>query len=234
MSEKERSGSGSPIHRHRRENPELQPAEYDAPHGEQLEAHLKRYLGDAPSVFHEIVSEFVHIDVNIYPPTAGRDFTVLVSNGMSRLAMTVPEELPGRRWAELMVCLPPDWPLTDESVREERNYWPLRWLKILARLPHEYRTWLGPDHTIPNGDPARPFAENTAMCCWLLVPPVLVGKDFGKVALPGGETLYLYNLVPIHRPEMDFKLRHGAETLVRRLWDAGALGVIDAARKPVC
>jgi len=71
------------------------------------------------------------------------------------------------------------------------------------------------------------------MCCWLLVPPVIFGERFQKLALPRGETLYLYSLVPIHRSEMDFKLQHGAETLLERLWNADALGVIDAARKPV-
>lgn len=231
MNEKELSGSGSPIHRHRREDHTLQPVEYGSPHAERLEAHLRRFLGEAPSAWHEIVSEFVHIDVNVYPPTAGREFTVLVSNGMSRLPMTVPVELPSRRWAELMVCLPANWPLPSESSRDERSHWPLHWLKKLARLPHEYRTWLGPYHTVPNGDPARPFAENTAMCCSLLVPPVSLGKDFPKVDLAGGETLYLYNLVPIHRKEMDLKMKHGAEALMRRLWDAGALGVIDAGRR---
>jgi hypothetical protein len=233
MGEEERSPSGSPIHRHRRENPKFQPAERASPHGERLEAHLRKFLGEASDVFHEIVSEFVHIDVYVYPPAAGRDYVVLVSNGMSRLPMTVPPELPGRRWAELTVFLPPNWPLTEAAIRDERNYWPLRWLKTLARLPHEYRTWLGPYHTVPNGDPARPFAGNTELCCWLLVPPVLLGKGFPKVDLPGGEALYLYNLVPIHRSEMEFKLQHGADALVRRLWDANALAVIDTGRKPV-
>lgn len=233
MSEEERSPSGSPIHRHRRENPEFHPAEYGSPHGRRLEAHLARFLGEASSVWHERNSEFVHIDVNLYPPRAERDFNVLVSNGMSRLPMRVPKELPGRRWAELMVSLPPDWSLTDEDIKDGGNYWPLRWLKTLARLPHQYRTWLGPSHTIPNGDPPRPFAANTSLCCWLMVPPVLFGADFPKLALPGGETLYLYNLVPIHRSEMDIKLQHGADTLIERLWNARGLGVIDVARKPI-
>ncbi|HTS92008.1 MAG TPA: suppressor of fused domain protein [Stellaceae bacterium] len=233
MSKDERSPSGSPIHRHRRENPELQPAEFGSPHGKQLEAHLTRFLGEASSVWHEIVSEFVHIDVHLYPPRTGRDFLVLVSHGMSRLPMTVPKEIPERRWGELMVCLPPEWPLSDEDIREDRNYWPLRWIKTLAGLPHRYRTWLGPYHTIPNGDPPRAFAADTSLCCWLLVPPVILGEGFPKLALPGGETLYLYNLVPIHRSEMDFKLQHGSEKLVEQLWNARGLGVMDIARKPV-
>ncbi|HYC15159.1 MAG TPA: suppressor of fused domain protein [Stellaceae bacterium] len=234
MSNEERSPSGAPIHRHQLGNPEPQPAEHASPHGERLEAHLTRFLGEPSSVLHEIVSEVVHIDVNVYPPRGGRDFLVLVSHGMSRLPMAAPEGRSGYRWAELMLCLPPDWPIDDEAIKDDRNYWPLRWLRMLAGLPHRYQTWLSLGHTIPNRDPPRPFAANTSLCCWLLVPPALFGEDFPKVALPEGETLHLYNLVPIHRSEMEFKLQHGAEMLTERLWKAGGVGVMDVAREPAC
>ena len=36
-----------------------------------------------PSVFHELVSDIVHIDVNIIPPDNGRDYYVLWTSGMS-------------------------------------------------------------------------------------------------------------------------------------------------------
>lgn len=66
--------------------------------------------------------------------------------------MTVPDpEVP--RYAELVISLPPFWPLDEQSWRDERHYWPVRLLKTLGRLPHEYDTWLGVGHTIPNGDP---------------------------------------------------------------------------------
>lgn len=35
---------------------------------------------------------------------------------------------------ELMIDLPTDWPLEMESLRDERNFWPIRILKILARF----------------------------------------------------------------------------------------------------
>ena len=30
------------------------------------------------------------------------------------------------------------------------RFWPIQMLKFLARFPHEYKTWLGWGHTIPN------------------------------------------------------------------------------------
>jgi PAS domain-containing protein len=44
------------------------------------------------------------------------------------------------RLAELLVCLPADWPVTEEAFEDERNYWPVRWLKQVARFVHEYKT----------------------------------------------------------------------------------------------
>ena len=38
---------------------------------------------EKPSVFHELVSDIVHIDVNIIPSDNGRDYYVLWTSGMS-------------------------------------------------------------------------------------------------------------------------------------------------------
>jgi hypothetical protein len=230
----EPGAAGSPTWRHRRVTAELQPATYDWPHGRALAAHVRAHLGTAENVWHEIVSEFVHIDVHVHEPSESLPMRVLMTEGMSRRPMTVPQELPHMRWAELAMCLPPHWPLTQSDVGDERNYWPLRWLYKLARMPHEYRTWLSYGHTIPNGDPPRPFADNTELCCWLLTPPVPFGAGFGRVALENGEPLHIYAAIPIHRQEVDFKRKYGADALMRRLWDARALGALDISRRPVC
>jgi hypothetical protein len=97
MSGDERSPAGSPIQRHRRTSAELQPARGDWPHGDALRNHLRAHLGPAENVWHEIVSEFVHIDVHVHEPTPQWPALVLVTEGMSRLPMTVPKERSDRR-----------------------------------------------------------------------------------------------------------------------------------------
>ena len=37
--------------------------------------------------------------------------------------------------AELAIALPADWKLDQESMKDEKWYWPIRLLKSLARLP---------------------------------------------------------------------------------------------------
>lgn len=78
---------------------------------------------------------------------------------------TLPKGIKAHRYTELCIFLPANWPLEsepyqtiEETFKDENNYWPLRWLKKLARFPHEYNTWIGRGHTIPNGEAAEPFA----------------------------------------------------------------------------
>gem|GEM_PF-6439728 len=37
---------------------------------------------------------------------------------------------------------------------------------------------LGAGHTVPNGDPAEPYAANTQLCCALLAPPSIAPDGF--------------------------------------------------------
>lgn len=66
--------------------------------------------------------------------------------------MNVPDELAEYKLerAELAIALPPDWKLDEESMTDERWYWPVRLLKVLARLPITSNTWLGWGHTMDN------------------------------------------------------------------------------------
>ena len=62
----------------------------------------------------------------------------------------MPEELAEYKLerAELAIALPPDWKLDEESLKDERWYWPIGLLKVLARLPISNDTWLGFGHTM--------------------------------------------------------------------------------------
>lgn len=91
----------------------------------------------------------IHVDIFIVEPTAERNYYTLVTSGMGAHRMNVPKELAEYKLerAEIVVYLPADWNISDH---EEKNYWPLRWLKILARLPLEEDSWLGWGHSVPN------------------------------------------------------------------------------------
>lgn len=139
------SMSGAPIVKHDA------PTEWQPPQGEecieQISEHLEAYLGGIETVFHEVVSDTVHIDVHFVNPTEEFPFCRLVTSGMSDLPMTAPENADVPKYVELMITLPGTWKIDQTSFKNESWYWPVRLLKDLARLPHKYNTWLGWGHT---------------------------------------------------------------------------------------
>ncbi|GFN30315.1 suppressor of fused domain protein [Paenibacillus xylaniclasticus] len=113
-----------------------------------------------------------------------------------------------------MLCLPPDWSLSDEAFKQEENYWPIRSLKTLARLPHENNTWLTAAHTIPNDNPAEPFAKDTKLNGMIISVPSTIESinEFFTLCFSPDKTVRFYSLIPIYQEEMD----HKAETRRRQ------------------
>lgn len=56
---------------------------------EEIEAHIERHVGKISMVFHEVLSDIVHIDIHQIPPTDDRPYWTLVTSGMSDLPMSV-------------------------------------------------------------------------------------------------------------------------------------------------
>lgn len=102
-------------------------------------------------------------------------------------------------------------------MKDERWYWPVRLLKVLARLPIQSDTWLGWGHTMDN---QRPFAEDTKLCGAILAEPQNIRKEGFFCHLPGGEEINFYQVIPLHREELEYKLEHNAEALLEKLEEA--------------
>ena len=183
-----------------------------------VEGHIERYFGEVENVFHEIISPDIHVDICMVPPAEERDYYTLVTMGMGAHRMNVPEELAEYQLerAELAIALPPDWKLDQESMQDERWYWPIRLLKVLARLPIANDTWLGFGHTIDNKEN---FANGTKLCASLLTGPQ--DMDMGGVGevctLPGGEEVNFYQVIPLYREELEYKLAHDADSLIEQM-----------------
>lgn len=207
---------GSEVYEHVARDRDLELATGDADAIEAISNHIEQHIGPIESVFHELVSDLVHLDIHWIAPTPDRPWNVLFTTGMSERPMTVPKEAEASEYTELVMCLPGDWPLTQDAFKNENNYWPVRWLKQLARLPHEYETWLGFGHTIPNGDPPEPFADNTKCSGWILLPPPWFDDAMHHLSLEDGRVIEFISPIPLYREEMDLKLKKGAEALINR------------------
>jgi hypothetical protein len=233
--EQETSESGAPIYRY----DEQEERGFRMPEGEsaleEITDQVEKYFGPVTGVYHEIVSDLVHIDVLIVQPTEEHNFYTLVTSGMSDLPMTVPEGREEYRYAELFLMLPPDWPLGDKEVNQDnRYYWPIFWLKAIARFPHDYQTWIASGHTIPNGEEAAPLGDGTDLGCIMMIATATPHDDFGMLEVNDDKVINFYNLFPLYREEMDYKLKEGLETLADKMVEYDISEIIDPNRPNMC
>jgi hypothetical protein len=210
------------------------PAPGDGDLIDAVSEHIERYIGKIDLVYHEAISEMIHLDVHVVRPTDEHPYQTLITSGMSERPMNVPVGMEEWQYAELLICLPPDWPLDYEALKDDANYWPIFWLKTLARLPHNFNTWLAPSHTVPNGDPAEPFAGNTEFCCMLVDWPLLFDEGLVRLEISPAKTINFYSLVPLYREEMDHKLQHGLESLNEYLEATNVTELLDLHRQNTC
>jgi len=193
-----------------------EPEVYTEEEMEAVEGHIRQYFGEFENVFHGLVSPDIHVDICVVPPTEERDYYTLVTMGMGAHRMNVPEELAEYKLerAELVIALPKDWKLNQESMQDERWYWPIRLLKSLARLPINCDSWLGYGHTVENREP---FADNTKLCTATLIDPQGVEESSNVCALPGGDEVNFYQVIPLYEDELDYKLEHDADALLDKM-----------------
>lgn len=168
-------------------------------------------------VFHEMVSNLIHIDVHfIKQSEEDGNFNILYTTGMSAMPMTFPkgtkeETKRDLEYAELMMFIPKDWDLGKEfDITTDMPYerrWPIDLLKFLTKYPHEYKTYFTTCHTIPNGAEYEHFAENTNLSSVILVP---LKDNISRIKTKDGSIINMYNVLPLYKEECELKLEKGA------------------------
>ena len=192
------------------------PEVYTEEEMEAVEGHIQQYFGKFENVFHELSSPDIHVDICVVPPSKERNYYTLVTMGMGAHRMNVPEELAEYKLerAELAIALPGNWKLKHEDLKNERWYWPIRLLKTLARLPIASDTWLGFGHTMDNEED---FAKDTKLCAAILTGPQDTEDGSEVCILPSGEEVNFYQVIPLYRDELEYKMEHGADALLDKM-----------------
>ena len=192
------------------------PEVYTEEEMEAVEGHIQQYFGEFENVFHELSSPDIHVDICVVPPSEERNYYTLVTMGMGAHRMNVPEELAEYKLerAELAIALPGNWKLKHEDLKNERWYWPIRLLKTLARLPIASDTWLGFGHTMDNEED---FAKGTKLCAAILTGPQDTEDGSEVCILPSGEEVNFYQVIPLYREELEYKMEHDADALLDKM-----------------
>lgn len=98
----------------------LNPEIYSQREMKAVDKFIGKCFGKFPTVFHELVSPDIHVDICLIPPDKDRNFHTLVTMGMGAHKMNVPGELAEYKLerAELLITLPVDWqiPEKDEKI----------------------------------------------------------------------------------------------------------------------
>ena len=205
------------------------PEMYDEGQWDAVEEHIAAHFGDFPNVYHELVSPDIHVDICLIPPRRDHDYFTLVTMGMGAHEMDIPEEAEDpRRRAEVMINLPRDWKLDEESLQDSRWYWPIRMLKDVARLPVSTGCWLGWGHTVGMDEGER-YDESTDLCGCIMLNPGVFGEDSYVCDLPDGDGVEFFQVVPLYAEEIQYKIGNGAEALLD-ITNDDMLEVIDPQR----
>lgn len=230
------SPGGSNIYRYgaREDEDKLHLPDAERVYAQEVEEHFDAiFPGRETGVLHEIMSDFVHIDIHIMKPTAQEPFYVVYTTGMSDLPMTLPPQVKEDiSRAELYLLLPGGWKLDELGADPSpADYWPIGLLRFLARFPHEYKTWLAYGHTVPNGPDYEPFDDSVGF------GGVALGWGDGPLSrftARDGQEVLLYDVIPCYKEEIEYKLKYGMDKLDELLRGHGALGALDAKRPNLC
>ena len=230
---------GSPVYRYDElEEQGLRTPKESGVYAPEVEARFEElFPGRESRVLHEIVSDLVHIDVHVMWPTPEQNFFVLYTTGMSDLPMTPDREIPAEQrknleLAELYLFLPGDWPLEPENLPPENAYWPIRILKFTARFPHQYHTWLGWGHTLPNGPEYAPLDDSVGFGAIALMGGG--AAPLGRLETRDGRRLSLLHLVPAYKEEIEYKLKYGMEALTKLFEEKDVPVILDPKRPNLC
>jgi len=195
--------------------------------------HIEAHLGEMEWVTHEKESPVVQMDIHIVRPAGTKNHRYLVTSGMREKPMPVPKGASDRRYAELMLALPADWPLSPEAFKDDANDWPVRLLIGLARYPHLNKTWMYEGHSVHWSTPPAPFAPNTAMSSVVLLRPRLIPVEDQTVQVGKNKCIRPWGVYPLYHEGVDLKERRGSGTLDLLFGRNGVTELLDPKRPTV-
>lgn len=196
---------------------------------ERYEQFIQEQFGPYTSVFHEIYSPDIHLDVILVPPTQDSPYNKLITMGMGAYAMHIPDELEEEQLerAELVFYLPPTW---DMNLNKEASCWPILQMKNVARVPIQYDTWIGYGHTFVSEE-CTPYAENTELCGLSLLYGMNNQDEPLDLYLGEKGKINFYQVMPLYKEELEYKLAYGMDALVRVFAENHVEPVLDLNRQ---
>lgn len=188
--------------------------------------HISDHFGRIDKLISHTNSVGIKIEVAEVLPDAegGRNYFTLVTVGVGAHKMNVPppyDTMVCDR-SELVMYMPPEM---DDDMR----VWAVGYMCTLGRLPIERNSWSTYGHIFSNG---KPLMIGTKLCASTLIEVQNADEDAPNCYLPNGDKITFYQIFPLYKEEVDYKLSHGLAELVGKMPHISA--VLDLTRENVC
>ena len=104
---------------------------------------IESQFGSCMTILHEIVSDDIHIDIAVIPPTKEMDFYKLFTIGMGSREMNTPKKLKQQKLqrAELAMFISNDWNINTDDVK---YHWTIDLLKTRLSEAEDVKNELSP------------------------------------------------------------------------------------------
>ncbi len=176
---------------------------------EAVASHLTHHVAKIASVYHDRDARWVHVDVYAIPTDGA---VVLATSGMAERPL-FPARVDGKTagvYTELVIELPADWRFADSDLTDPRWFWPIGWLRHLARMPHRHSLAYRPRETTgPMSPPGGPRATDFDAVLFLAssrVPPLAIV----------GRTIEFLVVCPLYAEELALARSRGTSELLAR------------------
>ena len=225
---------------------------HDTSERDKIAEYLKAQFGEPLTVIHDKGDQIVHIDIYVYPPTKERKFGMMITSGMSERPMNAPpdawkvwpiditkvpeekREALNCKYAELVVKLPPDWPLPQPGghLQNDQYLWPIAELHHLIYYVHKYKEWFWDGHTMRSS--ALSLASNTKLAGWVFLYPPHFPPTFGMLKISDSKAICFLQIIPAYMEEIQYAMQHDTQKLFAKFREAQIPDYIDITRKNTC
>ena len=91
----------------------------------------------------------------------------------------------------------------------------LETMRLMAHFPHDYQTFFGMGHTIPNGDPPAPIWGHKELNSLLFIPSIVSpDNELPKQLVLGGDAVDFLWMVPLSHSECNLTLARGTNAIL--------------------
>lgn len=200
---------------------------------EKIEAYIECQYGKIEDVMHELIPSNIHCDIAMIPASNNCPYITLVTIGAGAYKMNIPPHLKKYKLerAEYVIFLPKDWNIKSDK---EEDYWPIRMLKNLARLPIYTDSWLMPGHTVTMKEDSSPVASNTKFNSCALLDSINKNDEMVKGLKLGlfGDKVNFWQVLPLYEEELKFTIEHSLGGLLELMQEVPL--IVDINRQSLC